>query len=71
MQRDESKRLSAELYLAQERGRLFPEYFYTFLHSYMLIFSSTPPITSPDEKIERLVISHKCTLLQYLFCYVQ
>lgn len=54
MQRDESKRLSAELYLAQERGRVFPEYFYTFLHSYMLIFSSTPPITSPDEKIERL-----------------
>lgn len=51
--RDPTKRLSAELYLAQERGRLFPEYFYSFLQSYMLIFSASP-ILSPDEKILRL-----------------
>jgi phosphoinositide-3-kinase regulatory subunit 4 len=50
---DPSKRLSAEDYLARERGKLFPEYFYTFLQSYMLIFSATP-ILSPDEKILRL-----------------
>ncbi|KAJ3642279.1 hypothetical protein Zmor_025079 [Zophobas morio] len=50
---DPSKRLSAEDYLAKERGKLFPEYFFTFLQSYMLIFSSTP-ILSPDEKILRL-----------------
>ncbi|KAL1124299.1 hypothetical protein AAG570_002067 [Ranatra chinensis] len=54
IQRDPSQRLSAELYLSQERGKLFPEYFYSFLHSYVLIFSATSPILSPDEKIERL-----------------
>lgn len=53
IQRDPSKRLSAELYLAQERGRIFPEYFYNFLQSYMLMFSATSPILSPDEKIEK------------------
>lgn len=53
IQRDPSQRLSAELYLSQERGSLFPEYFYTFLQSYMLIFS-TSPILSADEKISRL-----------------
>ena len=33
--------------------RLFPEYFYTFLQSYMQIFSSIP-ILPPDDKIMRL-----------------
>lgn len=51
--KDPSQRQSAENYLNQERGRLFPEYFFTFLQSYMLIFS-TCPILSPDEKITRL-----------------
>lgn len=51
-QRDPSKRLSAELYLDSERKRIFPEYFYSFFQSYMLIFSS-PQILSPDEKVER------------------
>lgn len=53
IQRDPSQRLSAELYLSQERGKLFPEYFYSFLQSYMLIFSASP-ILSSDEKIMRL-----------------
>lgn len=53
IQRDPNQRLSAELYLSQERGRLFPEYFYTFLQSYMQIFSASP-ILSSDEKILRL-----------------
>lgn len=53
IQKDPNQRLSAELYLSQERGRLFPEYFYSFLQSYMLIFSASP-ILSPDEKINRL-----------------
>ncbi|XP_037949245.1 phosphoinositide 3-kinase regulatory subunit 4-like [Teleopsis dalmanni] len=43
-------RKSAEDYLADERGRLFPEYFYSFLQSYLQIFSSTP-IMSADDKI--------------------
>ncbi|XP_073986579.1 vacuolar protein sorting 15 isoform X1 [Rhodnius prolixus] len=54
IQRDPTARHSAENYLAQERGGLFPEYFYTFLHSYMLIYCDTSLILSPDEKIERL-----------------
>lgn len=46
-------RKSAEDYLDQERGRLFPEYFYSFLQSYLQMFSSSP-IMSPDDKINRL-----------------
>ncbi|KAF5307655.1 hypothetical protein FQR65_LT06710 [Abscondita terminalis] len=53
IQRNPAQRLSAELYLSQERGNLFPEYFYTFLQPYMQIFSASP-ILSPDEKIIRL-----------------
>lgn len=53
MQRDPSMRLSAETYLRQERGRVFPEVFYTFLQSYTLAFSAAP-ILSADEKISRL-----------------
>ncbi|CAA9997654.1 unnamed protein product [Nesidiocoris tenuis] len=53
IQRDPQARMSAEFYLDQQRGKLFPEYFYTFLHSYMLIYCDTNPILSPDEKIER------------------
>lgn len=53
IEKEPSKRHSAEDYLAQHRGTLFPEYFFTFLQSYMLIFSATP-ILSPDEKIMRL-----------------
>ncbi|KAL1450140.1 hypothetical protein WDU94_002590, partial [Cyamophila willieti] len=54
IQKVPSKRESAENALSNERGKLFPEYFYTFLQSYMLIFSKHDPILSPDEKIERL-----------------
>ncbi|KAH8406647.1 hypothetical protein KR222_001554 [Zaprionus bogoriensis] len=46
-------RKSAEDYLDQERNKLFPEYFYTFLQSYLQMFSSTP-IMSPDDKIQWL-----------------
>lgn len=53
LERNPGSRKSAEIYLAQERGKIFPEYFYSFLQSYMLIFSAAP-ILSPDEKINRL-----------------
>jgi len=53
LERNPANRKSAEIYLAQARGIVFPEYFYSFLQSYMLIFSNTP-ILSPDEKIVRL-----------------
>ncbi|PNF29120.1 hypothetical protein B7P43_G12623, partial [Cryptotermes secundus] len=52
-ERNPARRQSAEVYLAQERNRVFPEYFYSFLQPYMLIFSAAP-ILSPDEKISRL-----------------
>lgn len=51
-------RKSAEIYLDEERGILFPEYFYSFLQSYMQMFSSTP-IMPPDEKIHRLHLDIK------------
>jgi phosphoinositide-3-kinase regulatory subunit 4 len=53
LERNPANRKSAEIYLAQARGIVFPEYFYSFLQSYMLIFSNSP-ILSPDEKIVRL-----------------
>lgn len=53
LERNPINRKSAEIYLAQARGIIFPEYFYSFLQSYMLIFSAAP-ILSPDEKITRL-----------------
>ncbi|XP_012287746.1 phosphoinositide 3-kinase regulatory subunit 4 isoform X2 [Orussus abietinus] len=53
LERNPANRKSAEIYLSQARGKIFPEYFYSFLQSYMLIFSAAP-ILSPDEKINRL-----------------
>lgn len=53
LERNPANRKNAEIYLAQARGTIFPEYFYSFLQSYMLIFSAAP-ILSPDEKINRL-----------------
>lgn len=50
---DPKQRKSADVYLDEERGRLFPDYFYTFLQSYMQMFSSIP-ILPPDDKILRL-----------------
>jgi phosphoinositide-3-kinase regulatory subunit 4 len=47
------ERKAAEIYLDQERGKLFPEYFYSFLQSYIQMFSSIP-ILPNDDKINRL-----------------
>lgn len=52
-ERDPKDRRSAEIYLDEARGSLFPEYFYSFLQSYMLIFSGQP-ILPCDEKIHRV-----------------
>lgn len=48
------ERKSAEIYLDMERGRLFPEYFYSFLQSYIPIMFSSIPIVISDDKIMRL-----------------
>lgn len=47
-------RKSAEVYLDNERGKLFPEYFYSFLQSYIPIMFSSIPIVPNDDKITRL-----------------
>ena len=52
LQKDPSKRLTAEQYLKQGRGTAFPEYFYTFLKVYMGEFAGFP-IYPADEKIAR------------------
>jgi phosphoinositide-3-kinase regulatory subunit 4 len=48
------ERKSADVYLDTERGRLFPEYFYSFLQSYIPIMFSSVPIVPSDDKILRL-----------------
>lgn len=48
------ERKSAEIYLDMERGRLFPEYFYSFLQGYIPIVFSSVPIVPSDDKIARL-----------------
>jgi phosphoinositide-3-kinase regulatory subunit 4 len=52
MQKDPNLRLSAEEYLIQQRGKAFPEYFYTFLKLYLQRFAS-PPILAAEERIVR------------------
>ncbi|KAJ8021698.1 Phosphoinositide 3-kinase regulatory subunit 4 [Holothuria leucospilota] len=54
LQKDPSKRLSAERYLQEWRGTAFPEYFYKYLKIYLGKFSETP-IYPADEKISILV----------------
>eukprot|EP00057_Strongylocentrotus_purpuratus_P020172 XP_011674646.1 PREDICTED: phosphoinositide 3-kinase regulatory subunit 4 [Strongylocentrotus purpuratus] len=53
LQKDPSKRMSAEQYLVKGRGTAFPEFFYTFLKVYMGEFAGVP-IYPADEKIARL-----------------
>ncbi|XP_041040975.1 phosphoinositide 3-kinase regulatory subunit 4 [Carcharodon carcharias] len=50
IQRDPDARLAAEEYLKQQRGRAFPELFYTFLQPYMAQFAKET-FQSADERI--------------------
>lgn len=54
IKKDPSHRLSAEEYMIQQRGKAFPEYFYTFLKIYLQQFVSTP-LTPPDDRIIKSV----------------
>ena len=47
------ERLTVEQYLNDQRGRVFPEQFYTFLQSYIAVFSRSP-LMSSDQKIMRI-----------------
>ena len=51
---DPSSRLLAKEYLDDERGKVFPENFYTFLQQYISMFSRHSPLMSSDEKIQRI-----------------
>lgn len=53
VQKDPTHRLSAEEYLIQQRGKAFPNYFYTYLKLYIQRYA-VPPILSPDERIVKL-----------------
>lgn len=65
IQLDPQKRYSAEQYLEFWKGKVFPEYFYSFLHQYMELitdissgqYSSTGSarnVSEPDQRIERV-----------------
>ena len=53
IQRDPDARRNANSYLSEERGGVFPDYFYSFLQSYMQIFS-TDQTMLPDQKIDKV-----------------
>ena len=53
IQKDPKDRFTAEEYMVQQKGRAFPDYFYTFLKYYLQRFAS-PPILTPDERVQRI-----------------
>ena len=53
IQKDPNFRKTANEHLLEQRGQVFPDYFYTFLQSYMQIFSTDPSMTS-DHKINKI-----------------
>lgn len=53
IKKEPGHRLSAEEYMIQQRGKAFPEYFFSFLKLYLQRFA-TPPIMPPDDRIVRL-----------------
>ena len=63
--RDPSQRDTANGYLQEQKGKAFPEYFYTFLQSYMQIFSAENML--PDHKISRLERSIKAVPQVFAF----
>ena len=52
-QQNPRSRSSADEYLVQEKGRAFPEYFYTYLKLYLQRFV-VPPMVTKDDLIMRL-----------------
>ncbi|VDH98516.1 phosphoinositide-3-kinase, regulatory subunit 4 [Mytilus galloprovincialis] len=53
IKKEPNHRLSAEEYMIQQRGKAFPEYFFSFLKLYLQRFA-TAPILPPDDRIIRL-----------------
>lgn len=50
VQREPEKRLTAEEHLKQQRGKAFPDIFYTFLQPYMAQFAKET-FQSADERV--------------------
>ncbi|KAI1334863.1 hypothetical protein F5Y15DRAFT_265589 [Xylariaceae sp. FL0016] len=78
IQRDPQRRYSAEQYLEFYKGKVFPEYFYSFLHQYMGLItdssSGRAPVTGSfknlgeaDERIDR--IFHDFDKIAYFLGY--
>jgi phosphoinositide-3-kinase regulatory subunit 4 len=53
IQKDPNLRKSANEHLLEQRGKVFPDYFYTFLQAYMQIFSTDPNMV-PDHKVSKI-----------------
>lgn len=53
MQKDPTQRLTADDYMVQQHGKAFPDYFYTFLKTYLQRFASERIITA-DDKVARI-----------------
>ena len=53
IQKEPNLRKTANEHLTEQKGKVFPDYFYTFLQSYMQIFSTDPTMTS-DHKINKI-----------------
>lgn len=53
LQKDPSQRRQASQYLEKQKGKSFPEYFSSFLHSYLVKFASMP-ILAADERLNHL-----------------
>ncbi len=51
--KDAAQRGTMSEHLAAQRGAIFPEYFYSFLHAYMRMFSHRP-LMSADQKVGRI-----------------
>ena len=64
IQKDASQRHSANSYLSDEKGRVFPQFFYSFAQSYMQIFSNEPGML-PDQKISKIHDDLKASALFY------
>jgi len=63
-QKDPSLRQTADQYLSNQRGKAFPEYFYTFLGLYCQRFAQMPIIHS-DDRVARLYTAPSLMFYQY------
>lgn len=61
LQKDPSHRLTAEEYLVKQRGKAFPDVFYTCLKMYQQQFAVSP-IIPPDDRI----LWYSCSYISWI-----